>query len=132
MCWPSSARPADAPSSSCDETLAPHFPADHWLAGGGLQPGPPEKIADAIYRAEGGARARVPRYGILGVPVHGAAEARQVCLRTIDTNRARWTAAGAPGDFIDFLGNVYCPPSADPTGNRNWRHNVKAIVKQKP
>jgi len=33
------------------------------------------KIADAIYRAEGGAQARVP-YGILAVSVRNAAEAR--------------------------------------------------------
>lgn len=85
------------------------------------------QLADAIYRAEGGARARVP-YGILSVPVRDAAEARRVCLNTIRNNHRRWIAAGARGEFIDFLADRYCPPSADPAGNRNWKRNVRRGV----
>ncbi len=87
------------------------------------------KIADAIWVAEGGNRARVS-HGILAVPVRNAAQARAVCLRTIRHAWTDWLAAGRPGDFLDFLGDRYCPPSADPVGNRHWKHNVHALLHQ--
>jgi len=40
-------------------------------------------------------------------------------------NRERWDGNS---DFIDFLGNRYCPVGAnnDPTGlNKNWKQNVR-------
>jgi hypothetical protein len=86
-----------------------------------------ERIADAIWRVEGGHRARVP-YGILSVKVKNAAEARRVCLNTIRNNHRRWIAAGRPGDYLDFLADRYCPPSVDPVGNRNWKHNIKSLL----
>ncbi len=58
---------------------------------------------------------------------------------TIVKNRARWVKevfpahrgrgkrarADASGpDFIDFLGDRYCPASVDPVGNKNWKKNV--------
>lgn len=86
-----------------------------------------ERIADAIWRVEGGAKARVP-YGILSVRVKDAAEARRVCLNTIRNNHRRWIAAGRPGDYLDFLADRYCPPSVDPVGNRNWKHNIKSLL----
>ena len=88
-----------------------------------------DKLADAIYRAEGGSRAKVP-YGILSVKTRDAGHARRVCLNTIRNNHCRWQKAGQPGEFVDYLGNVYCPKSADPVGNGNWRRNVKAIMKK--
>ncbi len=47
---------------------------------------------------------------------------------TIVKNRERWTEAqdklfGYKG-FIVFLGNRYCPPEVDRTGNINWIRNV--------
>jgi hypothetical protein len=87
-----------------------------------------DKIADAIYRAEGGTQARVP-YGILTVKVGNTAQARHACLTTIRNNWQRWHQAGRPGDFIDFLGDHYCPPSVDPVGNANWKHNVKFFTR---
>ena len=85
------------------------------------------KLADAIYRAEGGARARKP-YGVLSVRVSDHAEARRVCVATIRNTHARWVASGARGTFISALANRYCPPSADPRGNVNWKRNVAAIM----
>lgn len=85
-----------------------------------------EQIADAIYIAEGGTRARVP-YGILSVKVRNVADARRVCLNTIRNNRARWIKAGSPGSFINFLADRYCPPSVDPVGNLNWKRNVSSL-----
>jgi len=87
-----------------------------------------EQIADAIYRAEGGARACVP-YGILSVKVKDAADARHICLNTIRNNRRRWQAAGRPGDHIDYLADRYVPKSVDSQGNINWKRNVKFFLK---
>jgi hypothetical protein len=84
------------------------------------------RIADVIYRVEGGAKAKAP-YGILSVKVKNTTEARKVCLNTIRNNHRRWQAAGKPGKFLDFLADRYCPKSADPVGNRNWKKNVKSI-----
>jgi hypothetical protein len=85
----------------------------------------PDKIADAIYRAEGGAHTRWP-YGIKSVIT---ANPRRVCLNTIHHNWQCWRKAGCPGDFIDFLADRYCPASADPIGNANWKRNVKFFLK---
>ncbi len=56
---------------------------------------------------------------------------------TIVKNRHRWELAGRPGStnspqagFIDFLGDRYCPASADPKGNENWKVNVKYFYKR--
>jgi hypothetical protein len=46
---------------------------------------------------------------------------------TIVKNRVRWELAGkpgGPGGFITYLADRYCPASTDPTGNKNWIHNV--------
>ncbi len=84
-----------------------------------------ETIADAIYKIEGGSRAKVP-YGILSIPVKSEAHARRLCLNTIRNNRKRWERAGKPGEYLDFLADRYCPPSADEVGNRNWKRNIRA------
>jgi len=93
--------------------------------GAGLDTG---KLADAIYRAEGGARAKVP-YGIMSVKVRNAAEARAVCIRTIEHAWCDYAAAADTRPFIHFLADRYCPPSVDPIGNRNWKHNVALLCK---
>ena len=86
----------------------------------------PEKLADAICRAEGGAKARCP-YGVLSVRVKDAADARRITINSIQNNWKRWERAGKPGEFISFMADRWCPVSADPIGNRNWKRNVKAI-----
>jgi hypothetical protein len=85
-------------------------------------------IADAIYKLEGGSKARAP-YGVLSVKVRDAQHARQVCLTTIRNSRARWLAAGRPGDELDYLADRYCPPSADKVGNARWKRNIHKLVK---
>lgn len=95
-----------------------------------------ERVAHAIYRVEGGARAKVP-YGILALQPPATVQtrdqleawARRICLNTIRNNWRRWHAAGTPGEYLDFLADRYCPPGADPVGNRNWKKNIKAILK---
>ena len=83
------------------------------------------RIADAIRTAEG-RTAGAYRYGIRAAK--SEADGRRRCLATIRANRARWIAAGARGEFIDFLADRYCPPSCDPVGNRNWKRNVKFFL----
>ena len=87
-----------------------------------------DRIVAAIYQVEGGSKARVP-YGILSVRVASREEARRVCYRTVQNNHTRWLKAGRPGSFLHYLANRYCPPSADPRGNRNWKANIGALVK---
>jgi hypothetical protein len=87
-----------------------------------------ERIADAIYVAEGGAKAKKP-YGILSVKVANAQEARQVAINTVRNNWKRWHDAGRPGDYIEFLAKRYAPLGVanDPSGlNKNWLKNVRA------
>lgn len=86
------------------------------------------RVADAIYRAEGGARAKEP-YGILAVHVHNAAEARRVCIRTIRHAWRDYQLSPQKQTFIYFLADRYCPPSVDPIGNRNWKHNVTLLCR---
>lgn len=86
----------------------------------------PERLATAIYWAEGGARARVP-YGVLSLPVRDADHARQITLNSIRNNWRRWEQAGRPGDFIQFMGLRWCPPSVDAAGHTNWVRNVTRI-----
>lgn len=87
-----------------------------------------DQIADAIWKVEGGAKAKAP-YGILSLKVSSPAMARRICMRTIANNRARWLSAGKPGNFLDFLADRYCPPSVDPAGNRNWKRNIHKLIK---
>jgi hypothetical protein len=86
-----------------------------------------QRLADAIYLAEGGPRAKVP-YGILSVNVRDAAEARAVCLRTIAHAWRDWSATRDPRPFFNFLADRYCPPS-DSAGNRHWKHNVNYLYR---
>jgi hypothetical protein len=83
-----------------------------------------ERLADAIYIAEGGSRTKHP-YGILQKYKHTTP--RQACINTIKSNMRRYHAQGAHGDFITYMARTYCPVGAanDPTGlNKNWVRNV--------
>lgn len=86
-----------------------------------------ERLADAIYLAEGGAKTKHP-YGIL--KKYKTTTPRQACINTIKSGLRRWNAQGKKGnanDFIEFLGKTYCPIGAknDPKGlNKNWVKNV--------
>ena len=86
-----------------------------------------EQIADAIYRAEGGKKARV-LYGILSIKTTNP---KQVCLNTIKNHRLRHKKHSCKLDFIVCLGNRYCPPSVDFIGNRNWIRNVNKFLEKK-
>lgn len=49
---------------------------------------------------------------------------------TIVKNHKRWITAGRPGEFIDFLGDKYCPKEADLEGNKSWKANVKYFYRK--
>ena len=93
-----------------------------------------DKLAVAIYLAEGGENTRFP-YGIKSVDTHGdKAYARKICLNTINNNLARWQWARQNGDkrdYIAFLGSRYAPTKGatdDPMGlNNNWVNNVRRL-----
>lgn len=83
-----------------------------------------ERIADAIYLAEGGAKTRHP-YGIL--KKFKTTTPRQACINTIAHAKRDYVS----GDFIEFLGNRYAPVGADndPNNlNKNWVKNVKYFL----
>jgi len=82
------------------------------------------RFADAIYWSEGGPKTKTP-YGVMSKRPLTVVKAREVCERTIVNTILRWRDAGAPGRFIEFLGNRYCPPSTDPVGYVNWIKNVQ-------
>ena len=78
------------------------------------------KIADHVYKQEGGAKTKFP-YGIKRVKVSSVAEARAVSIRTIRNNYDRWVGEGKPGDYFDYLADKYVPIKDDPEGNKNWK-----------
>ena len=80
------------------------------------------KLANAIYRAEGGTKTKYP-YGIF--KKYKYTTPRRACINTIDHAKRDWDGKG---DFIEFLGSRYAPIGAknDPTNlNKNWVKNVK-------
>ena len=85
------------------------------------------KLVNAIYHVEGGAKAKAP-FGILSVRVSSLDHARKICFSTVQNNHDRWIKAGKPGEYVDFLADRYCPKSADPKGNRNWKRNIRAFL----
>jgi hypothetical protein len=89
-----------------------------------------EKLATAIYHAEGGAKTRHP-YGIL--KKYKTTTPRQACINTIKSAKRRYEKTNQGIDFISFLSKTYCPIGAsnDPTGlNKNWVKNVKYFLRR--
>jgi hypothetical protein len=90
-----------------------------------------EQIVKAIYKAEGGQKAKYP-YGIRSIKCEGEKACRKICLNTVRNNRVRFARTkGAPQEFISFLGHRYCPVGAsnDPKGlNKNWQKNVRFFL----
>jgi len=86
-----------------------------------------ERIADAVYRVEGGSKTKWP-YGIK-CHRHEPSVARRMCIRTIENCHADWMLDGKPGDFREYLADRYVPPSVDAAGNRNWKRNIRKLLK---
>lgn len=86
------------------------------------------KMADAIWKAEGGHKTKWP-YGVKSVKVSSVAEARRVTLVSVRNNWNRWERAGKPEPFVRFMARRWCPESADPVGHVNWIKNVGRSMK---
>lgn len=87
----------------------------------------PEKLCDAIYVAEGGAKTRHP-YGIM--KKYKTTTPRQACINTVNSAFKRYKKDDKGLDFVSFLGATYAPIGADndPTGlNKNWVGNVSEV-----
>ena len=86
------------------------------------------KLCNAIYKAEGGAKAQY-LYGIRSVKYDTPEEARRICMNTIRNNRKRYADYGykTHGTYLEFLQSRYCPIGCDNDRgeNRFWIKNVK-------
>ena len=120
----------------------PDLPPIHPAMVGDVEPNY-ELMANAIYKAEGGDKTKWP-YGIMSPQVKGDKEkARRWSINTARNNYKRWVDAGGKWDgkpsegtvgesipYYVYLARKYTPPSADPTGHKNWTNNVPAIYAQ--
>jgi hypothetical protein len=86
-----------------------------------------EQIANAIYKAEGGAKTRHP-YGIL--TKYKKTTPRQACLNTIKNQRIRHAKHNCGKDFLTCLRDRYCPIGCDNDNgtNKNWLKNVRYFL----
>lgn len=95
------------------------------------------QIVDAIYKAEGGAKARY-KYGIRSVHYASTQEARKICFNTVRNNRKRYSKYEKRSSvtFISFLASRYCPIGkatlslAERRLNGNWVKNVEYFLKK--
>ena len=114
------------------------------------------RIADAIFRAEGGSKTKWP-YGVISV---SSSSPRHVCINTINhawydfegeqivtvvgvsshtsgkslikipTHADTLTPVAVSLPFIQFLGRRYCPPSVDEKGYEHWTNNCWRILQK--
>jgi hypothetical protein len=95
---------------------------------GELSPILANKIADCIYKIEGGANTKYP-YGIKSIQTNGnVTKARQICVQTIKNQYIRWQTWGKTNSFVNSLADRYCPPKADRVGNLNWKKNLNLML----
>ena len=86
-----------------------------------------QRLANAIFKAEGGYEASY-LYGIRSISYKDEAEARRICLNTINNQKKRHRAHKCGLSFLTCLRNRYAPLQVknDPKGlNSNWLRNVK-------
>lgn len=94
------------------------------------------QLANAIYKAEGGKKARKP-YGVLSVQCDSEKQCREICINTIRNNAKRWKQkthnADKYPDYLSFLASRYAPVGVnnDPKNlNKNWLKNVKFFLEK--
>ena len=86
-----------------------------------------QSFCDAVYHAEGGAKAKKP-YGVLSVPCNGEAECRRICINSYNNNQKRFANQSKFTDFTEFFASRWAPIGVanDPTNlNANWLKNVR-------
>lgn len=84
-----------------------------------------DRLADAIYKAEGGKKASVP-YGIMfkGCDWKNEAYCRKICINTLRNNYKRFLNSDQSIPYLEFLRNRYAPLSHHSL-NQNWLKNVQ-------
>lgn len=90
-----------------------------------MSPAMIDKLADAIYQAEGSEKAIKP-FGILSVHCDGYEDCRSVCKNTIRNNYQRWLKSDRKKTYLEFLADRYAPAEAHKL-NKNWLGNVQRI-----
>lgn len=88
------------------------------------------KLADAIYHAEGGAKTRHP-YGVLSVRCTSHDACRRICINTLKSMYKRFKSSNSSQTYLSFLAASYAPLNAknDPAGlNKNWIKNVEYFL----
>ena len=92
-----------------------------------------ERLATAIYHAEGGSKTAWP-YGILARYKHTTP--RQACINTVRHKARDWEAQGAKGDYLEYLQSKYCPTKGNKLTNDEkrlniyWLKNIRSIYGQ--
>ena len=83
-----------------------------------------DRLANAIYKAEGGLKTKHP-YGILAK--YKTTTPRQACINTIKSGLKRYKTYKGKDDFIVFLSRTYCPVGSDTDNGtcQYWSKNVK-------
>ena len=86
-----------------------------------------DKLADAIYSAEGGPKAS-HAYGVL--QHYKVTTPRQACINTINSAIKRFAQQSKETDFVHFLSLTYCPIGCDNDNGTNqyWKQNVKYFL----
>lgn len=79
-------------------------------------------VVFAIRKAENG-RPELA-FGIMNPEADTYSKQAGWAVCTVQKNYDRWLKNNQGKEFIDFLGDRYCPASVDPEGNENWKHNV--------
>lgn len=92
------------------------------------------QIVEAIFQAEGGAKAQF-LYGIRSVRYDSPAEALKICFNTVRNNRKRYADYGHKqfSSYLEFLASRYCPTKgklskAERRLNRHWIRNVRYFL----
>jgi hypothetical protein len=84
-----------------------------------------EQVVAAIYRTEGGEKTKHP-YGVLTHYQHTTPH--DACFNTVMHAAKDWRVVKVDRAFVYMLADRYCPPSCDPTGNKNWKVNMVRIL----
>src|SRR3990167_7978114 len=91
-----------------------------------------KKVCDAVYLAEGGAKAGKP-FGVLSVPCGGYRDCRAVCLKSAENNFKRWEKSDKSKTYLELFRDRWAPLKAknDPNGlNKNWLRLVQYFYVQ--
>jgi len=89
-----------------------------------------QSVVNAIYKAEGGEKAKPYYYGIRSIDCKGnKLLCRKYCENTVRNHWERHKNHAHKMDFLECLGLRYCPPTAHHL-NKNWITSVRYFLKK--